>query len=497
MPEAHSAVAQVVTNQVQGYAREPGAEAGFAPELMTRAESLEKKILGERFRKVPVRDGGHDKAKNARTVQTHHFVKIRQLQHRLLLHQRRKLRGNTLSHVTEIDGVPLYEFTGYRKKRLRRRLRGGRSLPDGRTLFRRETTPVETKLLTCRPEPFAYRAAEALFQHLRYTLSFGRRLAMRPHLLRKLGGFISRFAKPNARAASTARCAGAAPEALLFDLRHRRVDVEGVGWELDVVGGPVEVALAYHVTVFEAGDAEGGGESVDGVIVVVFFAFGVFVVVDGVSVLEGPAAGEVGFGIHLDGHGVVLGVDERDLVGEVAFGEGLAVVDEDGFGVVHPDAEGGVDGVVAGAQVVFADVFREGAFALVGGFPAEVAGEDVDVVVLFAELDALLALGRAPFAEIGDGSGGLAVVEAGDAAFGIGVLEREPALASESGEHGLELGAGLLGVGVRRLRGGLGKGGAGRDQSGEEEREQGCCSFHPARTAPPLTLRISPLMNPA
>src|SRR6185437_13947408 len=330
MPEAHSAVAQVVTNQVQGYAREPGAEAGFAPELMTRAESLEKKILGERFRKVPVRDGGHDKAKNARTVQTHHFVKIRQLQHRLLLHQRRKLRGNTLSHVTEIDGVPLYEFTGQTRNVADSEDASGGACAAG--------GPCRTGLGLGKPGNGASRFAKqnvavrrnpahvtgmsrgcferSLCIPARQEVQFGGALALSRR------GHFPVVIKP-ARPASTARCAGAAGSLFLY-FGHRRVDVEGVGWELDVVGGPVEVALAYHFSVFEAGDAEGGGESVDGVVVVVFFAFGVFVVVDGVSVLEGPAAREVGFGIHLDGHGVVLGVDERDLVGEVAFGEGLA-----------------------------------------------------------------------------------------------------------------------------------------------------------------------------
>ncbi|MGB7189256.1 MAG: hypothetical protein WBD10_03915, partial [Acidobacteriaceae bacterium] len=41
---------------------------------------------------------------------------VSQFQQRLLLHQRRKLRGSDLSHVKGIDGAPLYEFTGYRKK---------------------------------------------------------------------------------------------------------------------------------------------------------------------------------------------------------------------------------------------------------------------------------------------------------------------------------------------------------------------------------------------
>ena len=71
-----------------------------------------------------------------------------------------------------------------------------------------------------------------------------------------------------------------------------------------------------------AGEGEGGGQALDGVVVVVLF--GVFVVVFErcVAPLEGAAAGEVGVGVDVDGDGVVVVAEDGDPVGEAALDHG-------------------------------------------------------------------------------------------------------------------------------------------------------------------------------
>src|SRR5580692_6110123 len=127
----------------------------------------------------------------------------------------------------------------------------------------------------------------------------------------------------------------------------------------------------------------------------------------------------------------------------MALGERLSFGDEDGPGLFQPLADGDIDGVSLAAQSVVADIFGESFLAAVGDLPAVVAGEDLDVVVLvlLAQLDALFAGGGGPLVVVGDGSGGLALVEAGDAALDVGVLQGQPLCAAESLDHGVELGA--------------------------------------------------------
>ena len=135
--------------------------------------------------------------------------------------------------------------------------------------------------------------------------------------------------------------------------------VEDVGGEADVVLDFEEEGLAGHVAVVVAGDGEGGGKALDGVVVGVLF--GVFVLVfEGlVAPHEGAAEGEVGCGVHFDGYGVVVVAEDGDLVGEAALDHGGALGDDHDVGGFEPDAVDGFDGVVAAAVEVVDLIFGE------------------------------------------------------------------------------------------------------------------------------------------
>jgi hypothetical protein len=96
---------------------------------------------------------------------------------------------------------------------------------------------------------------------------------------------------------------------LLF-LLEQDIGVEGVGCEVYVVLDFGEEGLAGHVAVVVAGEGEGGGQALNGVVVIVLL--GVFVVVfeGGVAPLEGAAAGEVGGDVDVEGDGVVVGTED-------------------------------------------------------------------------------------------------------------------------------------------------------------------------------------------
>ncbi len=247
------------------------------------------------------------------------------------------------------------------------------------------------------------------------------------------------------------------------------VDVEVVGREGDVVLGFEDEGLAGHVAVVVAGDGEGGGDALDGVVVGVLF--GVFVVVfEGlVAPEEGAAEGEVGGGVDVESDGVVVVAEDGDLVGEAALDHGGAFGDDDDAGGFEPCVVDGFDGVVAAAVEVDDLLFGELALSFVGDLVAFARGPDLDDVDLFAgedhafvgeEADAVgfEAVGGGELmrgVEVDDDAGGSAAEEACEVAALLEVFAVEPEVAAEGFEHLVEeFAAALLGGLAGDLSGG-------------------------------------------
>src|ERR1700677_1041791 len=106
------------------------------------------------------------------------------------------------------------------------------------------------------------------------------------------------------------------------------VGVEGAGWKLYVIFNLGEKSLTGRIACVISGGGKGGGQALDGVIVIVLF--GVFVEVFELRIagLEGAAAGKVGFGVDVEGDGVVAGSEDGDPFGDAAFDHGAALIDD-------------------------------------------------------------------------------------------------------------------------------------------------------------------------
>ena len=259
------------------------------------------------------------------------------------------------------------------------------------------------------------------------------------------------------------------------------------------------------------------------VFVVVFEAF--------VAPFEAAFQGEVGVGVELDSDGVVVIGEDGDLVGETALDHGGPFGDDYDSGLVEPVEDYGFDGVVAAAKVVFDLVLGERLVAFVGDLVAVAVDPDLYDVDFFAGEDHALVGDEADAFGIGvavlrklsgagvfdDESGGCSAEEGGGAAFDGHVFAMEPGVSAECGDHLVEEDAAAL---LGGFAGGLDGAGAGdvarlgvgvEGGQGESEGEKEWYGFHwcsgsasvsvcliqPIRTAPPLTLKISPEMKPA
>src|SRR3981189_207547 len=114
--------------------------------------------------------------------------------------------------------------------------------------------------------------------------------------------------------------------ALLFFL-EQDIGVEGVGGQVYVVFGLGVEGLAGHVAVVIAAEGEGGGQALDGVVIIVLFGVFVAVFEGDVAPQEGAAAGEMGLGVDVEGDGVVVVAEDGDSFGEAALDHGAALVD--------------------------------------------------------------------------------------------------------------------------------------------------------------------------
>ncbi len=74
----------MIAHQVDGDARQPGAQARVAAKLVPRAPGLEEAFLGKRLGGIAVRQRRKQKTQDAGPVDAHDFVEVGQLQHRLL-----------------------------------------------------------------------------------------------------------------------------------------------------------------------------------------------------------------------------------------------------------------------------------------------------------------------------------------------------------------------------------------------------------------------------
>ena len=239
-------------------------------------------------------------------------------------------------------------------------------------------------------------------------------------------------------------------------------------------------------------EGEGGGQALDGVVVVVLFLVLVVVLEGVVAPLEGAAEGEVGGGVEFDGDGVVVGGEDGDLVGEAALDGGVSVVEDHDVGLFEPVADDAFDGVGLAAIVVGDLVGGEWGFAFVGDLVALFIDIDLDDVDFFTgkdhafvgdEADAfgvgLVVGGEASEAGVvDDESGGCSAEEGGGSSEDGGVVAVEPGVSAEGGDHLVEELASSLGLLVRGLVGGgcagdvvgLGEGVEGREEDqGEEE----------------------------
>src|SRR3984893_13901225 len=124
---------------------------------------------------------------------------------------------------------------------------------------------------------------------------------------------------------------------LLF-LLEQDIGVEGFGRQVYVVFDLGVEGLTGHVAVVIAGDGEGGGQALHGVVIRVLFGSCVAVFEGGVAPLEGAAAGEVGGDVDVDGDGVVVVAEDGDSFGEAGLDHGAALVDDQDAGSLEPDA---------------------------------------------------------------------------------------------------------------------------------------------------------------
>ena len=128
----------------------------------------------------------------------------------------------------------------------------------------------------------------------------------------------------------------------------------------------------------------------------------------------------------------------RYLIREMPLDQILIAIDQNGFGVLKPDAHRFFNGVVAAPDIVSDLILGKFSLALIGDLPALIATENLQYIVLLADLDAGLIGKLAELCVILYRAGRLALIKTERAPLLHERRKRKPPLTAHRFNHGIQ-----------------------------------------------------------